>query len=171
MFSPKSQKPETLKEKKDRIFYHRAHKKLPSVTPWRFIYDFLILGITPFVLIFLYFSELTFLMSSMTHKLISQAIPSNFLSITNFPLFAQDIFLINFPSRLPSMNFSIGLIIFSLITIFILPKFKKLIKPLSSWIIFMSVVNIATALFFIINPSAYPYSSIDYSRLYVVTMI
>jgi hypothetical protein len=171
MLSVTPKKPNSAKEKKDHIFYHRAHKKLPSVTLWRFIYDFLILGITPLILIFLYYPEITSLMTSIAHKIVSFIIPSNFLSILNTPLFSYDIFFIDFPSRFPSMNFSLSLIVFSLLTIIILSKLKKILKPISYWLIFISLINIVAALFFIFSPASYPYRAVDYSQLYVVTMV
>ena len=59
----------------------------------------------------------------------------------------------------------------SLLTIFLVPLIKKIPKPIGFWIIFISLINLISSLFFLFFADKFPYSLTIFSELYIKTEI
>ncbi len=83
----------------------------------------------------------------------------------------KDIAVLDMPTVYPSLIFSVTLLVFStLLIIFslVIPKFPRL---LAVYLIFLSIINIVSAAFFILFSDRFPYIILDFSVLYLGTVV
>jgi len=154
---------------KDNVFYHRAYKKIIINDKYIFLkFLFLILPIS-IAILFLY-PDITFLMNWFARSVLLSSFPSIDIKIIEEPYMFSKVYILDLPGKYPSPLLSFCLFLFSLVSIFFIPK-TKISGPIVAWIIFASFINLLSSIYFILMPFIFPYDIKNFSELYVKTEV
>jgi len=154
----------------DRVFYHRAYKKVRTVDTSALV-KFFALALLLDVLVVIFHPQITRLISLSAGYALAEAGYNPTLVITDWPLLYRKIYLLDLPASYPTPLLSIALFIFSLLMMLIVPTVKRIPKPISIWFGFLCFINVVSAAFFIFVPHQFPYSTLIFSDLYMKTEI
>ena len=156
---------------KENIFLHRSHRKLPHVALKTLFIEMGVLTLPFLLLIFFFYPELTLTISTTACRLIALAVPKEHLAIVQLSSYAKPLYGLVVPDRFPSLDFSIAVLVVSLLVTVISWGARQAAKPLGSWVAFICLITSVSAAFFIIMPEKYPYTSGMFSGLYLQTML
>ncbi len=156
-------------DEKSVILHHRAYRII-SLTDSYIILKFLLLTIPLIIAVFFLFPKLTLLMNNFARYFLTSSFPYGSVELFVKPYMKGEIHLLHFPVKYASPFFSFLVFLFSLLSIYFL-SWLKIPKPLMLWIMSISVINLLSAVFFILAPSAFPYNIKMFSELYVTTEI
>lgn len=157
---------------KDKIYYHRAYKKVRYAdTALSIVLKFLIL-VFPFdLLIIIFHPQITYLISIGAQYILMHAGFSPEMTIATWPFLYKKIYILTLPSVLPSTNFSAIVLLVSILIPLVTLRIKKIPTPFSIWLAFVCFVNIVSSAFFILFGDKFPYTTFEFSDLYMKTEI
>ena len=154
---------------KETIYYHRAYRKIFAPEKKIFVL-FLSVILLLESLVFVFFPKLTYLMSSFSREVLLSSIASVDIDIVQKNFLFKPIHVLSLPGHFPSKEFSVLVLVFSLLLMFFISK-TRIPKPLSMSVILISSVNVISALFFIFVPHRFPYDLDTFLVLYSETAI
>lgn len=154
---------------KDTIFYHRAHRRV-SIADKSIYLEFLFLTLPLLIAVLFLHSEITFFMSHIVRYLLLLSFPSIEVWVSEKPYIFGTIYILGLSGRYPSPSLSFILFLFSLLSIFFIPK-TKISGPIAAWAIFISAINLISSVFFMLALSTFPYDIEKFSELYVKTEV
>ncbi len=156
---------------KDRIFFHRAYKKLPAVPGRSLLRLLLLVGIFDF-LIFLFHKELTQRFVSLTADILHQCgVWTEQLSWPFLPVGIKTMPLLDAAYLFPSRQTALYTFIAALLVLLIVPKLYRLPKSLVVYLVFLGLLSGVSAGFFLLWPHRFPYDVADFSLLYMGTQL
>lgn len=153
---------------KEKIFYHRAHRRAFLGTSGSEKLLFLFVIILDIVLLII-FPEIVRVVSFSVKNLLSEL--GYQPSVQYWEIIYRQIAVLDMPAIYPTLKFSVGVLIFStllIILVLIIPRFPRL---LAVYLVFLSLINIVSAFFFIVLPYEFPYSIAEFSILYLGTEV
>jgi hypothetical protein len=156
---------------KENIFLHRSHRKLPHVTLKTLCVEIGLLTLPFLLLIIFFYPELTLAISKTAYRILALAVPEEYLSIAEVPSYIKPLYGLVLPDRFPSMDFSIAVLVVSLLIIVLSWGAKQVAKPLGSWVVFICLIIAVSAAFFTIMPEKYPYTGGMFAGLYLQTLL
>lgn len=154
---------------KGSIFYHRAYRKIPIAGKY-IIFESLFLIFPLLIAVLFLYPEITLLMNRFASAVLTSSIPSADIKMLEKPYILSEVRILSIPGKYPSPLLSLLLFLFSLSSILLLPK-TRISRPIAAWIIFVSSINLLSALFFILEPFMFPYNIMDFSEFYVKTEV
>jgi len=155
---------------KDRIYYHRAYRKVDIGGTLALVKIFAFVLIID-VLIVKFHPQITYLIALAVDGVLSAAGYSPTTVITDWPLLYRKIYLVDMSVSYPTPFFSSIVFLLSVLAMLILPTIKKIPKSVSIFICYLCVINMVSATFFVFVPYKFPYSSLIFSDLYMKTEI
>ncbi|MBD3168319.1 MAG: hypothetical protein GF307_02470 [candidate division Zixibacteria bacterium] len=156
---------------KDKIYFHRAYRIIPRKNLVNYLWSAVALVIVPEIIIILFYSELTHIISRLTSYVLSFSISSDFIEMLAKPYLYEDIFIVVVPGRYPSLELSIVVAIISSIVLTLILMAKKYLDPMSIWMMLLSFVNLVSSIFFIFFADYFPYGVEVFSDLYMKTQV
>lgn len=109
-------------------------------------------------------------MSIFTREVLSRYFSQGMVHIFSKAFLLDKISFVDIPGKYPTTTTSTVNLIISLGLVIFLPQLKKR-KNIAIFFTFMAVVNMASALFFTISPTAFPYTVSQFSELYIKSQI
>lgn len=157
---------------KDKIYYHRSYKKVRSTdTALSAALKFLIL-VLPFDLVIIIFHpQITYLISVGVQYILTQAGFSPEMTIATWPFLYKEVHILTLPSVLPSTNLSAIVLLVSILIPLVTLRIKKLPKSFFIWLAFLCFVNFVSSAFFLLFADKFPYTTFEFSDLYMKTEI
>ncbi len=154
---------------KDIIFYHRAYRRL-SIEGKYIFPKFLFLVVPLLMAILFLYPQITFFMNCFAKSLLLSSFPFDDIKILEKPYMLSNIYILSIIGKHPTPLLSFLLFLFSIATIFFIPK-VRVFRPMVAWIIFISSINLISSIFFMLTPSIFPYDMENFSELYVKTEV
>lgn len=159
-----------LEEEKSVMLFHRSYRTLPG-SLLQFTVEFICFTMLFSSITLYYYPQITFFMCAITQQAISPFFPPNaigisavdYISVTN--RIAQ-IFFLDLPNQTPTWLFSLINLLVCLFFILVLPHVKRA-KPLVILGILISIIHLVSSCFLFLIPNAFPYNTVDYSKLYM----
>ena len=152
-------------ETKSIILYHRSYRKITRSLRV-FLLQFLVIAL-PFSL------SMVFCYPQITHTvcIFAQAVLVPFFSpdalrVIKLPYVVGNVFLIDLPSKYPSIFFSLVNSLVCLFLLVLLPVIRSA-KHVFIFLIAVCFINLISSLYFIFFPYHFPYEAVDYSELYI----
>jgi hypothetical protein len=122
------------------------------------------------VALFFFFPEITHLMNKAAKLALAPYVPVTDMLVFSRSFLQNTIYLLELPGKYPSPLLSF-LFFCSAVLIIYIVKRTKLNQPVGLWLIFLSGVNILSSMLFMLQPSAFPYSMLKFSELYITTEV
>ena len=154
---------------KEIIYYHRAYRKITG-SGRRFLIELFCLGAILLLLFLFVYPEITKVMSLFAHYILSSYFIPDTVQVFDQSFLLAKIYFVSIPGKYPSTTVSIVNLLLSLSLIILLPQAKRN-KNIAIFFTFMAIINLASAIFFTISPSEFPYTVTQFSELYVKTQI
>jgi len=156
---------------KNIIYYHRAYRKLPSVSKYYFIFSFFLLTALFDFIIFLSYPKITKIITDIAKYVLSLSISGDTIEIITKTFLFKNVYMLDLPGKYPSFLFSLILAEISLVTMLVVPRIKRITKPTTIWIFIIFFINLVSSLFFIFFPDHFPYDMLIFSELYIKTEV
>jgi hypothetical protein len=156
---------------KDRIFFHRAYKKLPHFSVWTVAKLLLLVGILD-VLIFIYHRELTHGFVMVVRGILLRCgIYTELLYYPFLPVVIKNMPILDSALVFPSFRLALYNLVIALVIIVILPRLYRLPRAIVVYTVLLSLLIAASAVFFLLVPHRFPYDISDFSMLYMGTQL
>jgi len=153
--------------KKSQIYLHRSHRKLSF--SWRkLLYESMISVPVCWILTLLSLHHLT---RAASHYLLRLNMPLDINSqfhLVETPLLFGHIHTPELLGKYPTPLLTYAVFVFSILTIAVIPK-TGIPKPISIWLSFVCLVNMASALFSIFLPDLFPYTIQAFCEIFLKT--
>ena len=157
---------------KERIFYHRAYKKIHTTdTALATFVKFLVLVIPFDFVIIRFHPEITNIIALCVRFLLLKIGYSPETVIATWPFLYKEVYILDLPSVYPTTAFSVLILILSILIPLVALRIKRLPKSLAIWIAFVCFTNLLSAAFFLLLPSKFPHTIYTFSDLYMKTEI
>jgi hypothetical protein len=152
---------------KDRIFFHRSYRVLPGRRGSRLV-DLLAL-VLPIEILIVAFHEpiLGMFIRAVKAILVPCGLETEILYAPFLPWVIRAVPVLDYPAVLPSWEFALGNLVASIILMLFLPALRFLPRPLTIYLVFLSAINLASAIFFMVAPRHFPYDIEAFSGLYM----
>lgn len=155
--------------RKSQIYLHRAHRKISF--SWKtFVIEFTLFIPFCWLLILYAYPSITRLASQF---LVERTAPlhsaSTLAQMEQVFVFGR-ITIPQIPGRYPSPQLTFAVFISSLCLILLATRIR-MPRPVALWIIFISLVNLVSVMFFTFLPAYFPYTIQDFSNLFMKTEI
>lgn len=122
------------------------------------------------MMLFFFFSEITLFMNRVAKFTLAPHIPVTDMLIFSRSFLHDTLYLLELPGKYPSPLLSF-LFFVSAIVCIVVVKRSRLNQPAGLWLLFLSGVNILSSVIFMLWPSSFPYSMLQFSELYVTTEV
>lgn len=171
MLQPVLKAPAHEERGKELIMYHRSYRKLPGsfrTILLQFLLCFILFA-APF---FCFYPQVTKLLCQLSKTLLDSFFFADTIKITAIPYFkwVGDLYYLDLPGKLPTLAFSLGNILFSLMLL-VFFGFTNYGKPLMISGAMITAIHLVASLFFLFAPGGFPYSAANYSELYIKQQI
>ncbi|MCE5194227.1 MAG: hypothetical protein LLF28_02045 [Nitrospiraceae bacterium] len=113
--------------------------------------------------------SVTFFINDFAKNILSDYFPSDLINIIE-KSFVKDIYILSMPEKYPEPLLPPALFLFSLLSIFLIIK-TKLPAPVVIWIVYSSIVNLISSIFFIFFYDQFPYNIEAFTELYIKTEV
>ena len=155
---------------RERVLYHRAYKKVEA-TDTSVLVRFFALVLLIDILIIKFHPDLTRAISSFCAYILKAAGYEPTIVLTDWALLYEKIYLTDLQATYPAPVLSAAVFFLSIMAMLILPRVKRIPKPIAIWLGFLCFINLVSATFFIFIPHLFPYSTLIFSDLYMKTEI
>lgn len=156
---------------KDRIFFHRAYKKLPRFSWWTLAKLLLLVGVFD-ASIFIYHRELTHgFITAVSGILLQCGIYTELLYYPFLPVVIRHMPILDSVLVFPSLELALYNLGIALLIIVILPRLYRLPRAIVVYTVLLSLLIAASATFFLLVPDRFPYQISDFSMLYMGTQL
>ncbi len=159
----------TAKEPKSVILYHRSYRKVPGSAKMFFL-QFFIIALPLSLIIVFWYPEITHTVCRIADAMLAPFFPPDTIRTLHLPYVIGDAFLLDLPSKYPSLVFSVINALVSLFFLVFLPTVKSS-KHIFIFLIVVAFINFVSSLFFTFVPYRFPYETVDYSELYIKQQI
>ena len=154
---------------KSQIYYHRAHRKISFSWKTLFVEFFLFIPFCWLLILYAY-PSITRLASQFLIKWSAPNHPASTSSFTENAFMFGNITTPQMTGRYPSPQLTFAVFIVSVLMILIASR-VRIPKPVAIWVIFISLINLASVLFFTFFPAHFPYTIQHFSELFIRTEI
>lgn len=154
-------------ESKERIYCHRAFKKLPAPPVALSCLRVIALAAPFIVLVILFSTDLTRLFAQAVQSLLSPVLPSIRLVERPHSLL-QTLYLADYWGRYPSPQFSLLTAFISAWVGLAVLRIKRIPKSVGIYLAFICCITFCSAVFFLLFPDRFPYAMADFSYLYII---
>jgi hypothetical protein len=158
-----------IRKLKSQIYSHRSYRILTKTAKSKVFLELVIAMILFDIVILLLYPDITLLMNKFA-KIILSPFYQN-MKIISEPFILNDVYLLDITGKYPSFNFSVITAVVSSVVILIVAVQKFIIRSVSIWLIFISVITLISALYFVFFAKYFPYSMRVFLDLYVKTIV
>ena len=153
------------------IYCHRAYRTLPDAGWVNYLIKFLFLTL-PFIFFIVLFAGDISLFFSVTARAILMPVFNGSVDVVRMPFaWFGDLSLVDFLGRFPSVTFSFWTGVISCALMVAAMKTKHIPKSVAIYIVFILLITMVSAVYFIVFPRYFPYSVYNFSDLYIKTEI
>lgn len=154
---------------KSQIYFHRAHRKISF--SWKTLFvEFLLFIPFCWLLIIIVYPLITRMASQFLIDRNISLHPASTLALTEKAFVLGSITVPQIPGRYPTPQLTFAVFIVSLFLILVAPRIR-IPKPVAIWVIFVSLVNLTSVMFFTFLPAYFPYTIHQFSELFIKTEI
>lgn len=155
-------------QQKNKIYYPRTYRHLVANNHQSILF-LLFIVVPSLILLMFFYDDLTRLMAKTAITVLGGALPFSLLT-TSFHEFIPrlgDVAVVKLVTSSPSELLVFLSIVAMLVALVILSTGKRLGKPVSIYLTFMTLIHLISCLFFFFAADHFPYTAVDYSELYV----
>lgn len=154
---------------KETVYYHRAYRKMP--VPDKKVYIlFIVLVVLIDVVLYLYLSELTRIMSQAVQFMLAPALPDRDVTLVTREFLWKTVTMVDLYGSFPTKEFCFFTALVSLILAIVIAK-TRIPRPYVVTIVVLCAINTISAIFFYFVPHRFPYRMYDFAALYTETEI
>ncbi|MBU0742264.1 hypothetical protein KKG45_02725 [bacterium] len=154
---------------KDRIHYHRAYKKLAPIRRGSAALLFLLVAGLDACIAYWHEPILGRFVGVVARILAWCGIPATVTTWTFLPTWVTHMPVLDADGVFPSRRFALAAFVISVLLVVLLPRLRRVPKAISVYIVFLALLNTASAAFFVVAPHLFPYDVLDFSLLYMGT--
>jgi hypothetical protein len=154
---------------KSLIYYHRAYRKITG-SGWLFLIELIAVTLPLSLVIFFVHPFITEMMCLFTKTILSSYYPSSAIKVTTQAFLLGTITIVSIPGKYPSALTSFVNLLISMLLIIFLYHVKRG-RNIVIFVLFLAIINLVSALFFILSPSEFPYTATKFSELYIKSEI
>ncbi len=154
---------------KERIYYHRAYKKLAPLRRGPTVVLFVLVALLDACIAYWHAPILERFVGTVARILAWCGIPTTVTTWTFLPHWVTRMPVLDAEGAYPSRRFALAAFVISVLLVAALPHLRRVPKPVSVYIVFLALLNAAAAAFFVLAPQLFPYDVIDFSLLYMGT--
>ena len=147
------------------IYYHRSYRKITG-SGWVFVTALSGISLLFSVLILLYSPLITEKMSLVSQTALSPFYSVGTITVIEKPFLWSTVSQVSLPGTSPSRSFAFINLVVSLVLIMFLLRVKKR-KNIAIYFMFLAAINLVSSVFFLFSPQAFPYTSTEFSELYI----
>ncbi len=156
---------------KKKIFYHRSYRKLHQPSLTSVIGSLLLLVVVIDFFVFFFYPETTLGICKFSKIILSSAVSEDLIEIVPKTYIYDNVYIVTMPGRYPTLKLSIIVAIVALILFYLSISLKRVIEPKIVWIIFISFLNLGSAIYFIFFAGYFPYDLEIFSEMYMKTEV
>ncbi len=154
---------------KDRIYYHRAYKTLARLRRGPAIVLLLCVAVMDFLVAWFHRPLLERFVGLVARMLEACGIETVPTIWTFLPHWVTHMPVLDAPGVFPSPRYALTAFVIYVLIVAIVPHLKPVPKAIRIYVVFLSLLNVASAGFFILAPHLFPYDVLDFSLLYMGT--
>lgn len=160
-----------LAAEKKKIYYHRSYRKLQQPSMSSIIISLLLLVVVVDFLIIYFYPEMTLGISKTARAILSTTVSPDLIEVVPKRYIYDNVYVVTMPGRYPTLKFSIIVAIIALVFFYYSITFKRVIEPKIVWTMFISFLNLGSALYFVFFPGYFPYDLEIFSEMYIKTEV
>lgn len=152
---------------KDRIFYHRSYRTIPDGRAGAAL-DLLALIVPLELLLLIFHEQLLNGVISAARWVLDRCGIETIVAYDRFlPFLIKSVPVLDTPAVFPSSQFAMVNLIVALLIVLFLPLVRFIPRPLTVYVVFVSLLNVCSAVFFLLVPERFPYDIFAFSSLYM----
>ena len=154
---------------KDRIFLHRAYKRLPGVT-WRQMAGMVVIvGLFKAGLVLWHEPLTSGFVAAVAAVLTRCGVPSATFVAPFLPHLVETMPVLTTAYSFPGKEFSLICLLLATLALVVVPSLRRLPRALVIYTCFFAMLTVVSGAFFILVPELFPYDMSEFSRLYMGT--
>jgi hypothetical protein len=154
---------------KERIYYHRAYKKLARIRRGPALVLFLFVALLDACIAYWHEILLERFVAVVAKILAWCGISTTVTTWTFLPSWVTRMPVLDAEGAFPSRRFALAAFVISVLLVAVVPRIRPLPKPIRVYVVFLALLNAASAAFFVLAPQHFPYDVLDFSLLYMGT--
>ncbi|MDY0110159.1 MAG: hypothetical protein RBT60_09510 [Candidatus Krumholzibacteria bacterium] len=152
-------------------YFHRAYRRMSRLSRGHVALMVLFVLVLEILLVLFYRPLIDRYIGAVGRLAAACGVPTSVLHYPFLPVLVEDFPILEsgfvFPdTRLALMNFLVGVLV-----ILIVPHVRRLWKPLRIYVVYLALLNSASAAFFLLWPGRFPYNMAEFSQLYMGTQL
>ena len=154
---------------KERIHLHRAYKRLAGAPPIPTSIFFFFVAVCD-ALIVIYYKPLLAGFAEQVSQLAALAgVPTTVTYWRFLPVWVTQMPVLDAPASFPSHRLSLITFIVGVVVVALVPRIRQVPKVVRVYVVFLSLLMSASAVFFLFFPHRFPYDVVDFALLYMGT--
>ncbi len=154
---------------KERIHLHRAYKRLAGAPPIPTTIFFLLIAACDALIVIFYRPLLSGFVQQVSQLAALSGVPTTITHWRFLPVWVTRMPVLDAPASFPSSRVSLITFIVGVLLVLIVPRLRPIPKVVRVYVVFLSLLMTASAIFFIFFPHRFPYDVVDFSLLYMGT--
>ena len=154
---------------KEQIYFHRAYKKLARFKRGPAFLLFLIVAVMDALMAWFHQPILGRFVRAVSRMLDACGVESVVTTWTFLPTWVTRMPVLDAPGVFPSKRFALTAFVINVLLVAISPHIKPIPKAIRIYVVFLALINVASAGFFVLAPHLFPYDVLDFSLLYMGT--
>ncbi len=154
---------------KERIYFHRAYKKLARIRRGPVVLLFLLVAVLDACIAYWHEPILGRFVGVVARILAWCGIPTTVTSWTFLPTWVTQMPVLDAAGVFPTRRFALVAFVISVLLVAVMPRIRLLPKAIRVYVVFLALLNVASSSFFVLAPHLFPYDVLDFSLLYMGT--
>jgi hypothetical protein len=154
---------------KDRIFLHRAYKRLPGVTGRQMTGMVVVVVLFEVALVLVHEPLTSGFVAGVAAVLARCGVPTATFVAPFLPHFVEKMPVLTTAYSFPDKEFSLICLLLATLALVVVPSLHRVPRALVIYTCFFAMLTVASGAFFILAPERFPYDMSDFSRLYMGT--
>ncbi len=156
---------------KNRIFYHRAYKRLEGVNGWASARLFALVAVLDALIAYFHRPLLDAFVGAVGRILAWCGVGAEVVYWPFLPVWVKQMPVLDAAGVFPSRLFALVTFVVCLLLVVVVPRVRRLPRVIVVYAVFLSLLNLASSAFFITVPHRFPYDVADFSLLYMGTQL
>jgi hypothetical protein len=152
---------------KDHAYFHRAYKRMNSLSRRHILYMTLFVLLAEVLLVLFHGPLLDRYVAVVAGLAEACGVSTGVLRYPFLPLLVTDYPVLESVFVFPDTLFSLTHFLAGLLIIGVVPHLHRLWKPLRIYLVYLALLNTASAAFFLLWPERFPYNVAEFGQLYV----
>jgi hypothetical protein len=154
---------------KDRIYLHRAYKRLAGVTRRQLAGMLAVVALFEAGLVLVHEPLTRWFVAGVAAILARCGVPTTTFAAPFLPHLVETMPVLTTVYSFPDKEFSLICLLLATMALVVVPSLKRVPRALVIYTCFFAMLTVASGAFFILTPELFPYDMSEFSRLYMGT--